>query len=194
MSSNESSPSVIEALKTNPATENTEVKTPNNTTTNASQGVATLDPAKLPANVTVGKTVEPPKNQPKKPKTDTKPEADKLSEQKKKKEEDDRIAKQNMQQQAAAAEQERIRIAEENRKKIQIQADKTVGLRYLKTALANLGAEEYNSAKDALSNAYNLTTLSASTKKYISTALANIRDEEYGDAKKAVNQALSTIN
>jgi hypothetical protein len=148
-----------------------------NTKANKQEGVKTLDPKTLPSNVSVGKTADKQKTQPQR----SKPTPDLFPEEVKQPDIDSRKI-------------DNANTIAEQKKQQQIQADKTTAQKYLKTALANIAAEEYNDAKKALSNAASLSTLSATAKKAISTALANISAEEYGDAKKAINMALSATN
>ena len=167
-------PSVQEPKQENPIVDNS-VKQPQNDPLIVTQptGATKIPKDKLPPNITVQKPADKPITQPTKPTTDPKAEANKRAEQ-------ERLAK------IEADRKEKERLAK-------IEADKIAAQKYLKTALANIGGEEYSDAKSALSNAYKLSTLSATAKNYIKTALANIGGEEYNDAKKAINAAMNAL-
>ena len=156
--------------------------------TNTQQGVKTIDPKTLPPSVTVQKPADKPTTQtvPSKPAVDPKIEANKQAEA-------NRIAEQNRLAEEKRKTDEANKIAEQ-KKQQQIQADKTAAQKYLKTAFANVNAGEWDTAKDALSNAAKLSSLSAAAKKAISTALANVNAEETKAAKDAINQALNATN
>ena len=181
LKSSEPNPSIIpsgisESTKPNLPIENTSTQPQNNTANNTSQGSVSIDPNKLPPNVTVGKPVDKPKTKLTKPTTDVNAEAIAQAENNKKLEEARRIA-QLMNQQDE-----------------QIKADKTAALRYLQTAFANIGAEDFEAAKTTLSNAKNIKTLSSATKKAIQTALAYTGAEDKDNSKKAIEEAKKIIN
>ena len=146
--------------------------------------------AQIDKQQSVGIDLEQPKEkdktQPSKPTTDAKVQANKIAEQKKKILEDNRIAVQK--------ENERFNREEENRQNKQIQTDKTAALRYLQTAFAYLGGEDFEKAKAALWNAKNINTLSSAAKKAIQTAVAYSGAEDEEKAKRAIEEAKKIIN
>ena len=167
---------VSEATKPTPTLENTNTQPQNKAENNASQGSVSIDPKKLPPNVTVSKPVVQPKTQPSTSAASTKAEADREAENKEKHEEARRIA-QLMNQQDE-----------------QIKTNKTAALRFLQNAYAYVGAEDFETAKNALLKAKEINTLSAAAKNAIQKALAYTGGEDKDNAKRAIEEAKKIIN